>query len=138
LKLERGAQELTLAEWGAQIVEECSAIAVALDALHGGELHQAALVAAREMLADTSLTPSARVLAAMAQDFGRSFQRFTLAQSRQTQASLLALPYPAELAASFARMARSSIDEQKTIEAADTMPFEIYRQQYLSPQRLGL
>ena len=24
------------------------------------------------------------------------------------------------------------------IEAADTMPFAIYRQQYLSPQRLGL
>jgi glutamate--cysteine ligase len=138
LKLERGAQELTLAEWGAQIVEECTAIAVALDAQHGGELHQAALVAAGELLADTSLTPSARVLNAMAQDFGHSFQRFTLAQSRQTQATLLALPYPAELAASFERMARASVDEQKTIEAADTMPFEIYRLEYLSPTRLGL
>jgi glutamate--cysteine ligase len=138
LKLERGAQEVTLVEWGAQIVDECAPIAAALDAAHGGELHQAALVAARETLADASLTPSARVLAAMAQDFSHSFQQFTLAQSRQTQAGLLALPYPAELAASFERMARASLDEQQTIEAADTMPFEIYRQEYLSPLRLGL
>jgi glutamate--cysteine ligase len=27
--------------------------------------------------------------------------------------------------------------EQKKIEAADTMPFEIYREQYLSAERLG-
>jgi glutamate--cysteine ligase len=35
-------------------------------------------------------------------------------------------------------MAEHSLEAQKRIEAADTMPFEIYRQQYLSPQRLGL
>ncbi|MET0335251.1 MAG: glutamate--cysteine ligase [Rhizobacter sp.] len=138
LKLERGQEELTLIEWGLQIVDECAPIAAALDAAHGGELHQAALVAARELLADASLTPSARVLAAMAQDFQHSFPKFTLAQSRQTQAGLLALPFPPEQAQHFAQLARSSIEAQKAIEAADTMPFEIYRQQYLSPQRLGL
>jgi len=34
-------------------------------------------------------------------------------------------------------MIRQSLFEQKKIEAADTMPFEIYRQQYLSSDRLG-
>lgn len=138
LRLERGSHELTLVDWGLQIVDECRPIAAALDAAHGGELHQAALVAARELLADASLTPSARVLAAMAQDFRHGFCAFTLAQSRQTQAGLLALPYGAEQAARYAQMARASVEEQHAIEAADSLPFEIYRQQYLSPQRLGL
>jgi glutamate--cysteine ligase len=125
-------------DWGLQIVDECGPIAAALDAAHGGELHQAALVAARELLGDASLTPSARVLAAMAQDFRHSFSAFTLAQSRQTQAALLALPHSAEHAARYAQMAQASLEEQQAVEASDTLPFEAYRQQYLSPQRLGL
>jgi len=35
-------------------------------------------------------------------------------------------------------MTAESIQEQKRIEAADTMPFEIYREQYVSPSRLGM
>jgi glutamate--cysteine ligase len=30
------------------------------------------------------------------------------------------------------------VDDQKAIEAADTMPFEIYRQEYVSAGRLGV
>jgi glutamate--cysteine ligase len=138
LKLERRGEEVNLVEWGLQIVDECRPIAAALDAAQGGELHQAALVAAREVLADASLAPSARVLAAMAQDFQQSFPQFTIAQSRQTQSRLLALPFPPDLAERFAQMARASVEAQRAIEAGDTMPFEIYRQQYLSPQRLGM
>ena len=138
LKLERGSEEVTLVDWGLQLVNECRPIAAALDAAHGGELYQAALVAAHELLADASLTPSARVLNAMAHDFDNSFLRFTQAQSRQTQAQLLARPFTPEMAAHFREMAQASVAEQQRIEAADTMPFEIYRQQYLSPQRLGL
>jgi len=138
LKLERGAEEVTLVDWGLQLVDECRPIAAALDAAHGGELYQAALVAAHELLADASLTPSARVLNAMAHDFDNSFLRFTQAQSRQTQAQLLARPFTPEMAAHFREMAQASVAEQQRIEAGDTMPFEIYRQQYLSPQRLGL
>ena len=35
-------------------------------------------------------------------------------------------------------MAEASIAEQRKIEAADSVPFEIYRQRYLSPERIGL
>ena len=34
-------------------------------------------------------------------------------------------------------MTQTSIEAQKQIEASDTMPFEIYREQYVSPARLG-
>ena len=138
LRLERGAREVTLVDWGLQLIDECAPIAATLDAAHGVVHYQATLAGARAALADASTTPSARVLAAMAQDFDNSFLDFTLAQSQQAQTQLLARPFPPEMAAHFRELARASSEEQQAIEAADTMPFENYRQQYLSPQRLGL
>jgi glutamate--cysteine ligase len=36
----------------------------------------------------------------------------------------------------FKDLARKSWDAQRKIEAADTMPFELYLQEYLSPRHL--
>ena len=38
----------------------------------------------------------------------------------------------------FARLAAESLDEQKQIEAGDTLPFEEYRKKYLAVERLGI
>jgi glutamate--cysteine ligase len=34
------------------------------------------------------------------------------------------------------RWPRKSVRDQQAIEANDSMPFELYRQQYVSPERL--
>jgi glutamate--cysteine ligase len=51
--------------------------------------------------------------------------------------SLLASPLKAEAEARYTRMAEKSIEARRQIEAQDTLPFENYRQQYLSPEKLG-
>lgn len=93
--------------------------------------------AAEEALAAPGILPSARVLEAMARAHDNSFISFVRAQSERTRTELLALPFSAEERANFERMTQSSIDAQKEIEANDSMPFEIYREQYVSPLRLG-
>jgi glutamate--cysteine ligase len=40
--------------------------------------------------------------------------------------------------AHFGALSEQSLQEQRRIEASDSMPFEIYRQQYIAPERLGL
>ena len=40
--------------------------------------------------------------------------------------------------AQFGALSEQSLQEQRRIEANDSMPFEIYRQQYIAPERLGL
>jgi glutamate--cysteine ligase len=50
---------------------------------------------------------------------------------------LQALPLSARAKARYARLAEASIAEQGRIEAADSVPFEIYRQQYLSKDLLS-
>jgi glutamate--cysteine ligase len=136
LRLQRGGAEVDLREWGAEIVAQCAPLAAQLDAQHGGHAHADALAMARARLADPDLTPSARVLAAMKQDFGDSHVAFIRAQSEQTRQRLLALPWGDAQAARYAQMAEESIGAQRRIEAADTLDFEAYRTQYLAPQSL--
>ena len=137
LRLERGAGEVELAAWGAQLLDECAPAAAALDATHGGTHYAEALADARQVLAAPDRAPSARVLAAIEHDFDASYVGFVRAQSAQTRNALLALPYPTVLAQKFATMARASIEERRRIEAADTLTFEEFRQDYLSVERLG-
>ncbi|MEO7337890.1 MAG: glutamate--cysteine ligase [Caldimonas sp.] len=138
LKLERGASEILLTEWGAELVEQCVPIARALDVVHGGDLYAQALRAATAGLAEPASLPSARVLATMAQDFDGSFVAFGQAQSEQIRQTLLRQPFTSEAQARLETLAQRSIDEQKRIEDADTMPFEIFRQAYLDTRRLGV
>ncbi|MCM2251601.1 MAG: glutamate--cysteine ligase, partial [Ramlibacter sp.] len=113
-------------------------IAQALDAAHQTTDYSESLRAAQALMQQADLLPSARVLAVMAQDFGNSFAAFTRAQSLQTKSKLLALPFSSAQQARFAAIGEQSLQNQKAIEAADSMPFEVYRQQYVSPERLGL
>ncbi|MNU10868.1 hypothetical protein D3C72_2582850 [compost metagenome] len=50
----------------------------------------------------------------------------------------MGLPWPEHDQAHFEQMTQDSIEAQKKIEESDTLPFEVYRQQYVSPERLGL
>ena len=137
LLLQRGAERVTLADWAADIVAQLAPIADAMDAVEGGQPYSQALAAARAALAAPDTLPSARVLRAMRDEHHDSFVSFVRTRSADTRAQLLALPYPAALKGRFDALAAASITEQKRIESMDSMPFEIYRQEYTSPKRLG-
>ena len=137
LLLQRGPERVTLADWAADIVAQLAPIADAMDAVEGGQAYSQALAAARAALAAPDTLPSARVLRAMRDEHHDSFVSFVRTRSADTRAQLLALPYPAALKARFDALAAASITEQKRIESMDSMPFEIYRQEYTSPKRLG-
>ena len=138
LRLERQGQEVTLADWAAQLLSECAPIADALDAAHGTALYGDALQTARRALDDPELVPSARVLRTMKQHHGGSYVRFTLEQSLRHAAELKRVPVSPEAEQHFGRLAQESIEEQRQIEMSDTLPFEQYRQQYLAPERLNI
>lgn len=136
LRLTREGTEVALAEWGAEVLGECEQIAAALDEATGGNLHRQALAAAVDAVDNPASTPSARVLQAMARDHDNSYVQFVLGQSRAHRDTIMKLPLSTELMSRFAAEAEASIVEQRRIEAADTLPFETYRQLYLSPVRL--
>jgi glutamate--cysteine ligase len=138
LLLERAGQQVELAEWAADIVAQLAPIAAALDALDGGRAYADALASARVALAAPESLPSARVLRAVREQHADSFVAFVRERALATRAQLIALPYPPALKARFDALARESVARQKQIEASDRVPFETYRLEYLSPERLGL
>jgi glutamate--cysteine ligase len=136
LRLMRGSQKVALEEWGGQLLAECAPLAAHLDQALGGSAYRDTLSAAGGALADPSVTPSARVLAAMAERHSNSYTAFALAQSRSHRAVFDALPLPDAIAQRFTAMAKESLELQKRMEAQDKLPFEDWRRQYLSLEKL--
>lgn len=140
LRLQRGAQRVDLREWAGQLLAECEPIAAAFDAAagtaSGGGTYRAALAAAVAALDDPATLPSARVLVEMQQAHAGSYAGWALAQSQRHRRAFEAAPLAAAVGARFAQLAAASIAEQRDIEAADTVPFETFRERYLSPQSL--
>jgi glutamate--cysteine ligase len=129
---------VVLTDWASEILRELQPVAQALDKAQGGTAHADALAHAERAVQDPDRLPSAQVLRAMAEQHNHGFVDFVRAQSQHTQTSLLAEPWSAEQQARFKAMSAESLAAQRRIEAGDAMPFEDFRQHYVSADRLGL
>ena len=137
LQLLRQRRSVALVDWAADILAQCAPLAAALDATHHSSDYSAALAQARSTLADAAQTPSARVLAQMAAQHNNSFSAFTLHQSTLARDALVALAWSGAQQTRSAAEVAASLEAQKTIEAADSLPFEEWRQHYMAAQGLG-
>ena len=68
--------------------------------------------------------------------FDGSFVGFVRAQSALTKQAMLELPLAADARSRLEQLSQQSRESQRAVEAADTMPFDVYLQEYLSPRRL--
>jgi len=136
LRLQRGGASVVLADWGAELLEGCAPIAARLDALFGGTDYRDALGLAQAAWHAPHTLPSARVLAAIQDADGCAYTSFVRQRAEQARDQLLALPWSLDQQALFEREAQESLDVQRAIEAADTMPFEAFLEDYVSPSRL--
>jgi glutamate--cysteine ligase len=136
LQLERGRSTVALADWGGEVIEGCAPIAARLDAVLGGTEYRDALAAAQAAWRAPQSLPSARVLASIDASEGCAYTAFVRKQSERARDELLALPWSAQQQALFEREARVSLDEQQALEASDSVPFETFRLNYVSPERL--
>jgi glutamate--cysteine ligase len=133
--------DLAPTEWGMRLLRECEPIAAALDHAYestgGGKAYRAALAAATRLLQDFDALPSTRVLLEVDLNYGKSFPTFALANSEKHRRTLLDTPMAAEAEARYERLARESRRMQMEREAAESMPFETFRQQYLAQDLMG-
>jgi glutamate--cysteine ligase len=128
--------DMTPAEWGARLLRECEPIAAALDRAYGGAGggtdYRDALAAALRALRDFDALPSTRALLETDLNYGKSFPAFALAQSARHRQALLDRPLAPAAQARYEQQAAESHRAQREREAADELPFETFRQQYLN------
>lgn len=131
LQLSRDGQPVTLTAWGEELISGIEACARLLDKSQQTSAHTDALQPQRQKLKDASLTPSAKVLAAIAEQ-GDSFFQFALAQSEKHREHFLSRPLNSDQQQSFVAMAAQSVADQAAIEAADKIDFDAYVAWYQS------
>jgi glutamate--cysteine ligase len=125
LQLQRDGQPVDLKEWAGQLLERIAPLAALLDQSHGSDAHSKALDAQMAKVQNPALTPSAQVLAAMA-EHKESFAQFSLRQSRAHAEFFRSEPLPAGEQAKFEERARSSLAQQAELEQNEVGDFDVF------------
>ncbi len=125
LLLRRDDRDISLRDWGDELIDRIAPYAEMLDEAAGHKRHVAALELQRKKLHNTELTPSARVLHALREQHA-SLHAFMLQLSTEHHNTLAHGPMDAELEQRYVQEAADSIAEQLAIEAADTETFDEY------------
>ena len=129
LRLQRNGEPVTLQDWASSILDGVGKIAELLDRANSTRSHRAATTAQSARIADSSLTPSARVLERM-RELKTSYFRFAMNQSLANSDYFRGLRMSDEKKDEFLRMSQTSNKERAAIEAADTVDFASYLQRY--------
>jgi glutamate--cysteine ligase len=142
LMLTRNGQPVALVDWALAVLADMVPVAERLDLVNGVPMdaphsHSEALAAMTARIHNPQTAPSARVLQALAEPPAPGFLPWVAEQSSHVRQVLLDLPWPLEHQSAFDALSQKSVLDQKAVEDADAMPFETYRQVYVSSERLG-
>lgn len=116
-------KDVSLQEWGADILEAIQPYAKLFDEYHQHSLHSEALALQKKKLANPDLTPSGRLLNELTSS-GACFNRFSLTQSKASTEQLKAYPLGADQFERYTQAAADSIAAQAALEAEDEQSFD--------------
>lgn len=129
LQLYHYGQERTAREWGFEILETIAPLAEMLDTQNASGNYRQAIREAKAGLADSGLTPSARILDAM-QSREVTFYHWAMEASRKNREHFSSRPLDRERLDHYAAMAARSIQQQADLEATDQVSFETFVNDY--------
>ncbi len=134
LQLKRFGRSVSLSDWAAQIMRRVGLAAEQLDRAMDTQEYSRSVASMQQRLLDSSLTPSARLLASLERE-QLSYQRWMMARSLDISQRLRERTLDAETSALLNRLTRRSLEDQRQLEAAQTGSFDdylaAYYQQYL-------
>jgi glutamate--cysteine ligase len=125
LELHRNGQPISLKDWAGELIERIRQLANLLDQAQGSDEHAKALDAQQAKVDDTSLTPSAQVLARMT-EHDESFVQFSLRQSRVHAETFREQPLSHEKQQAFETLARESLAKQSALEQDEVGDFDLF------------
>ncbi|MEY4641456.1 MAG: hypothetical protein RLZZ227_1450 [Pseudomonadota bacterium] len=125
LVLTRKGGQISMKDWAEKILGDVLEIAKLLDDINGNDESSAATQAQFAKVANSELTPSAKVLQRM-RELKTSWFRFAMNQSLASSDYFRGLQLPEATRSSFARMSETSVLEQTAIEQNDRVDFATY------------
>lgn len=129
LCLQTAGGEQPLGALASDLLAGIDRVASLLDGAHDSSDYRAAVASQSRKVEDPELTPSARVLREM-REGDLPYFRLALDYSRRWAEHFRAEPLDADTQARFERETRESLSAQRDIEAADSISFEQYLEQF--------
>jgi len=129
LVLHRAGEAITLFDWAEQLLDRIDRTAAAFDAQRGGAHYAHTMAVQRAKVQDVTLTPSARVMAALEPlrgVEGGAFQAFSLAQSKLHAQTLRAMPLDDKIVEHFETLAHKSLETQAELERTQVGDFDAF------------
>ena len=132
LELYRDGEPAGLRDWAREILADVSAVSELIDRDERGQSYAAATRAMQEMVADADRTPSARVLDELRRADCSFFEFALSAASGHSDYFRSIEQLQPEREKMFEQVATDSIEKQEDIEAADSLSFDEYLEQYFA------
>jgi glutamate--cysteine ligase len=129
LELQRCGENVMLSDWANQLLDEIGQVAALLDRSHADSRHAEALAEQRAKVADSSLTPSARVLDELSRS-GESFSQFAMRQTLAHADYFRSQAPSASELDQFESAAHQSLERQAEMEATDELDFDSFVVEY--------
>ena len=137
LSLSRGDGETSLQEWAGELFTQLQPIARALDASHGDNAHSEAVSAMEQRLQHPELTPAAQLLEEVRSSDSTYFQT-ALRHAEKHREFFLDSKLDPAVEEQFVSLAAHSLEDQKAIEAADTLSFDDFLSAYYKQYQFSL
>lgn len=126
---------VSLPAWGRALMDEMQPVAALLDTANDTDAHSLAIAQEGKLLQNPQLTPSARILAAMAASKFSYFQ-LALTQAQEHRQYFLDRGLDPQVEKLYRHLAQESLQAQQQIEAGDDKNFEQFLADYHSQYRL--
>gem|GEM_PF-3232334 len=120
-------KERPMQEWANDLLDHCHGVATLLDRASQSKHHRQSVAKARAKVADSTLTPSAKMLTEMSVK-QCDFQQYAMQLSQERKAYVK--KQPLIKLNEYTVMAQRSIKQQQEMEARNDVSFEQYLQHY--------
>ncbi len=131
LLLRDNAEDKSVQQWGGEIFAKMTDIATLLDQANDSQLYSKVLAAEAAKINDSSLTPSAKILAGVVNN-NQSLTKSALSKATDYRQQLLAQDYQEFSDEYFTNTVAESLQKQSDIELSDTLDFNAFLQDYFT------
>ncbi len=133
LELSRNGKPITLKNWATEMLEQMQGVADILNQAHNENFYTDAISAQMELVQDSSLTPSAKVLDDIFNKDG-SYYRFAKRKSEEHRDYFLERELKDHINKKIELVAEQSLQQQADLESETDMDFDTFLQRYFDNQ----
>jgi glutamate--cysteine ligase len=130
-RLARAGREVSVPEWAEELLDGMAKVAEVLDGDDPSRPYSRGVECQRAVIDDPDRTPAARIVADMRRT-GESFAAYALRHAQEYAALWREYSLEPERTETFRLEAEASWEEQRRIEAADTLSFDEFLQRYFA------